>query len=189
MSSDSARVEASLSASPMGGLPADALVDMTLKDAGESPAKVIEVMMAASGMSLIEAKACVDSTPAVVLRAVRADEGRQFAREVSMAGGTTILAPAESAVTSDVAVSDAVPDALADLPDDAVADLVLRAVGAAPVAVVKALFAHCGCDLKGAKDLADQAPVTVMEGASLEVLVPAYRALQEAGAEVEVVAH
>ncbi len=166
-------------------------LDITLQgvDAGENPVKVVEVITAASGMSMAEAQACVDNTPSVVLRSVRADVGRQFARDVSMAGGTTILAPAESASSGHVpATSDAaVPDAVADLPADAVADLVLHAVGAQPVAVVKALYAHCGCDLKGAKDLADQAPVTVMEGASREAIASAYAALREAGAEVEVI--
>lgn len=187
--SESARVNAGADVAPVGGLPADPLVDMTLKDAGENPVKVVEVITAASGMSMAEAQACVDNTPSVVLRSVRADVGRQFARDVSMAGGTTILAPAESASSGHVpATSDAaVPDAVADLPADAVADLVLHAVGAQPVAVVKALYAHCGCDLKGAKDLADQAPVTVMEGASREAIASAYAALREAGAEVEVI--
>lgn len=183
---ESMRVEADADVALMGGLPADALVDMTLKDAGERRLGVIKVIMNASGMSLAEAKARVDNTPSVVLRSVRADVGRQFARDVSMAGGRTILAPAENAASGHVAAT-SVPDSVAGLPADVIADLVLHAVGVQPVAVVKALYAHCGCDLKGAKGLANQAPVTVMEGASREAIVSAYIALQEAGAEVEVI--
>jgi len=64
-------------------------------------------------------------------------------------------------------------------------DVVLKAAGAAKLQVVKAVKEQTGLGLKEAKDLVDGAPSTIKEGldkASAEALK---KALEEAGAEVE----
>jgi large subunit ribosomal protein L7/L12 len=64
-------------------------------------------------------------------------------------------------------------------------DVVLKSAGSAKLQVVKAVKEQCGLGLKEAKDLVDAAPSVVKEGvakADAEVLK---KALEEAGAEVE----
>jgi len=64
-------------------------------------------------------------------------------------------------------------------------DVVLAAVGDKKVNVIKAVRAITGLGLKEAKDLVDGAPSTVKEGASKEEAEEAKKALEEAGASVE----
>ena len=64
-------------------------------------------------------------------------------------------------------------------------DVVLKSAGAAKLQVVKAVKEHCGLGLKEAKDLVDGAPSTLKEGLSKDDAEALKRALEEAGAEVE----
>ena len=64
-------------------------------------------------------------------------------------------------------------------------DVVLKAAGAAKLQVVKAVKEHCGRGLKEAKDLVDGAPSTLKEGLSKDDAEALKKALEEAGAEVE----
>ena len=64
-------------------------------------------------------------------------------------------------------------------------DVVLKAAGAAKLQVVKAVKEHCGLGLKEAKDLVDGAPSTLKEGLSTDDAEALKKALEEAGAEVE----
>lgn len=64
-------------------------------------------------------------------------------------------------------------------------DVVLKSAGAAKLAVVKAVKESCGLGLKEAKDLVDAAPSTLKEGASKDEAEALKKALEEAGAEVE----
>ena len=64
-------------------------------------------------------------------------------------------------------------------------DVVLKAAGAAKLQVVKAVKEHCGLGLKEAKDLVDGAPSTLKEGLSKDEAEALKKALEEAGAEVE----
>lgn len=64
-------------------------------------------------------------------------------------------------------------------------DVVLKAPGAAKLQVVKAVKEHCGLGLKEAKDLVDSAPSKVKEGVAKEEAEALKKALEEAGAEVE----
>jgi large subunit ribosomal protein L7/L12 len=64
-------------------------------------------------------------------------------------------------------------------------DVVLKSAGAAKLQVVKAVKEHCGLGLKEAKDLVDAAPSKVKEGVSKEDAEALKKALEEAGAEVE----
>ena len=64
-------------------------------------------------------------------------------------------------------------------------DVVLKSAGAAKLQVVKAVKGHCGLGLKEAKVLVDGAPSKVKEGVAKEEAEALKKALEEAGAEVE----
>ena len=64
-------------------------------------------------------------------------------------------------------------------------DVVLSNAGAAKLQVVKAVKEVCGLGLKEAKDLVDAAPATVKEGLSKDEAEALKKALEEAGASVE----
>ncbi len=64
-------------------------------------------------------------------------------------------------------------------------DVVLSNAGAAKLQVVKAVKEVCGLGLKEAKDLVDAAPATVKEGLSKAEAEALKKALEEAGASVE----
>ena len=64
-------------------------------------------------------------------------------------------------------------------------DVVLKSAGAAKLQVVKAVKEHCGLGLKEAKDLVDGARSKVKEGVAKEEAEALKKALEEAGAEVE----
>lgn len=65
-------------------------------------------------------------------------------------------------------------------------DVVLKSAGAAKLQVVKAVKEACGLGLKEAKDLVDGAPSTLKEGVAKEEAEALKKALEDAGAEVEV---
>ncbi|KAB8308332.1 50S ribosomal protein L7/L12 [Erwinia endophytica] len=65
-------------------------------------------------------------------------------------------------------------------------DVVLKAVGANKVAVIKAVRGATGLGLKEAKDLVESAPAALKEGISKDDAEALKKALEEAGAEVEV---
>ena len=64
-------------------------------------------------------------------------------------------------------------------------DVVLKSAGSAKLQVVKAVKEHCGLGLKEAKDLVDGAPSKVKAGVAKEEAEALKKALEEAGAEVE----
>ena len=64
-------------------------------------------------------------------------------------------------------------------------DVVLAEVGGAKLAVVKAVKEACGLGLKAAKDLVDGAPSTLKEGLSKNEAENLKKAIEEAGAKVE----
>ncbi len=65
-------------------------------------------------------------------------------------------------------------------------DVVLKAAGANKVAVIKAVRGATGLGLKEAKDLVESAPAALKEGVSKDDAEALKKALEEAGAEVEV---
>jgi large subunit ribosomal protein L7/L12 len=65
-------------------------------------------------------------------------------------------------------------------------DVVLKSAGAAKLRVVKAVKEACGLGLKEAKDLVDAAPSTLKEGVSKDDAEALKKAIEEAGAEVEI---
>ena len=64
-------------------------------------------------------------------------------------------------------------------------DVILQSAGAAKLQVVKAVKELTGLGLKEAKDIVDAAPKTVKEGVSKDEAEGIKKALEEAGAEVE----
>jgi len=62
---------------------------------------------------------------------------------------------------------------------------VLKSAGAAKLQVVKAVKEACGLGLKEAKEIVDGAPAKVKEGVGKEEAEALKKALEEAGAEVE----
>ena len=64
-------------------------------------------------------------------------------------------------------------------------DVVLKEVGANKLQVVKAVKEACGLGLKEAKDLVDGAPSTLKEGLSKDEAENLKKAIEEAGAKVE----
>ena len=65
-------------------------------------------------------------------------------------------------------------------------DVILKAPGAAKLAVVKAVKEMTGLGLKEAKELVDSAPSPIKEGVSKDEATALKTQLEEAGAEVEV---
>ncbi|MDR0805458.1 MAG: 50S ribosomal protein L7/L12 [Enterobacteriaceae bacterium] len=65
-------------------------------------------------------------------------------------------------------------------------DVVLTAAGANKVAAIKAVRTATGLGLKEAKDLVESAPAVVKEGVSKDDAAALKKALEEAGASVEV---
>ena len=65
-------------------------------------------------------------------------------------------------------------------------DVVLKGIGANKVAVIKAVRSATGLGLKEAKDLVESAPAALKEGISKDDAESLKKALEEAGAEVEV---
>ena len=64
-------------------------------------------------------------------------------------------------------------------------DVVLKSAGAAKLQVVKAVKEACGLGLKEAKDLVDGAPATIKEGMAKAEAENLKKAIEEAGAVVE----
>ena len=64
-------------------------------------------------------------------------------------------------------------------------DVVLKSAGAAKLQVVKAVKEACGLGLNEAKDLVDGVPSKLKEGVGKEEAEALKKALEEAGAEVE----
>ena len=65
-------------------------------------------------------------------------------------------------------------------------DVVLKSAGAAKLQVVKAVKEACGLGLNEAKELVDGAPSKLKEGVAKEEAEALKKALEEAGAEVEI---
>lgn len=93
------------------------------------------------------------------------------------------IEPAAAAVA--VAAGPAAGGAAAESEEKTSFDVVLAEVGGAKLQVVKAVKEACGLGLKEAKDLVDGAPATIKEGLSKEEAENLKKAIEEAGAKVE----
>jgi len=93
------------------------------------------------------------------------------------------IEPAAAAVA--VAAGPAAAGAAEAVEEKTSFDVVLKEVGSAKLQVVKAVKEACGLGLKEAKDLVDGAPATVKEGLSKEEAENLKKAIEAAGAVVE----
>lgn len=93
------------------------------------------------------------------------------------------IEPAAAAVA--VAAGPAAGGAAAEAEEKTSFDVVLAEVGAAKLQVVKAVKEACGLGLKEAKELVDGAPSTLKEGLSKDEAENLKKAIEEAGAKVE----
>ena len=93
------------------------------------------------------------------------------------------IEPAAAAVA--VAAGPAAGGAAAEAEEKTSFDVVLAEVGAAKLQVVKAVKEACGLGLKEAKELVDGAPSTLKEGMSKDEAENLKKAIEEAGAKVE----
>jgi large subunit ribosomal protein L7/L12 len=93
------------------------------------------------------------------------------------------IEPAAAAVA--VAAGPAAGGAEAAAEEKTSFDVVLKEVGANKLQVVKAVKEACGLGLKEAKDLVDGAPATLKEGMSKDEAENLKKAIEEAGAVVE----
>ena len=93
------------------------------------------------------------------------------------------IEPAAAAVA--VAAGPAAAGATAAAEEKSSFDLILKSFGANKLAVVKAVKEACGLGLKEAKDLVDAAPSKVKEGLPKAEAEALKKALEEAGAVVE----
>lgn len=93
------------------------------------------------------------------------------------------IEPAAAAVA--VAAGPAAGGAAGAVEEKTSFDVVLTEVGATKLQVVKAVKEACGLGLKEAKDLVDGAPATIKEGLSKEEAENLKKAIEEAGAKIE----
>ena len=93
------------------------------------------------------------------------------------------IEPAAAAVA--VAAGPAAGGAAGEAEEKTSFDVVLAEVGGAKLQVVKAVKEACGLGLKEAKDLVDGAPATIKERLSKEEAENLKKAIEEAGAKVE----
>ena len=93
------------------------------------------------------------------------------------------IEPAAAAVA--VAAGPAAGGAAAAAEEKTSFDVVLVEAGSAKLQVVKAVKEACGLGLKEAKDLVDSAPATVKEGMSKDEAEALKKAIEAAGAKVE----
>ena len=93
------------------------------------------------------------------------------------------IEPAAAAVA--VAAGPAAAGAAASAEEKSSFDVVLVEAGAAKLQVVKAVKEACGLGLKEAKDLVDGVPSTLKEGMSKDEAENLKKAIEEAGAKVE----
>ena len=91
------------------------------------------------------------------------------------------IEPAAAAVA--VAAGPAAAGAAAE--EKSAFDVVLVEVGATKLQVVKAVKEACGLGLKEAKDLCDAVPATLKEGVAKDEAENLKKAIEEAGAKVE----
>ncbi|HGJ5874962.1 MULTISPECIES: 50S ribosomal protein L7/L12 [Arsenophonus] len=89
-------------------------------------------------------------------------------------------------VSAAAAVAVAAPGAAEAAEEKTEFDVILSAIGANKVAVIKAVRTATGLGLKEAKDMVESAPATIKEAVSKEESETLKKSLEEAGASVEI---
>lgn len=89
-------------------------------------------------------------------------------------------------VSAAAAVAVAVPGAAEAVEEKTEFDVILSAIGANKVAVIKAVRTATGLGLKEAKEMVESAPATIKEAVSKDESETLKKSLEDAGASVEV---
>ena len=149
---------------------------VVLKEAGASKLAVVKLVKELTGLGLKEAKDVVDSAPANVKEGVF-KEVNELATILKDEYG---IEPAAAAVVVSAGGGDAGGDEA-----QTEFSVILKEAGASKLAVVKLVKELTGLGLKEAKDVVDGAPSAVKEGVTKEEAEGLKKALEEAGAVVE----
>ena len=104
----------------------------------------------------------------------------EFIKELEEKFGVSAAAPAAAMVAMPAAAAAPVEEEKTEF------DVILKAVGANKISVIKVVRALTGLGLKEAKDKVDGAPSTLLEAVAKDKAEDAKKQLLEAGAEVEV---
>jgi len=107
-------------------------------------------------------------------------EMAEFVKELEEKFGVSAAAPVSVAAMPGAAAAGAAEEEKTEF------NVVLSAVGAEKIKVIKVVRALTGLGLKEAKDLVDGAPSTVKEGISKDEAEDAKKQLEEVGAQVEI---
>ena len=148
-------------------------IKLLLHAVGPNKLKVIRALINATDLSLKEAKIATE-TPGAAVRLDSREALRRLTADLrELEAVFTVAGEADDAVTSGAS-------------PQAETYLILDAVGATQIRVVKELYKHIGCDLREAKALSEQPGQPLLRGASPEAVLRAARALRRAGATVTV---
>ncbi|SIO13380.1 50S ribosomal protein L7/L12 [Halodesulfovibrio marinisediminis] len=104
----------------------------------------------------------------------------EFIKELEETFGVSAAAPVAAVAAAPAADGGAAAEEKTEF------DVILKAAGGNKIAVIKAVRALTGLGLKEAKEAVDGAPKALKEAVSKEDAEAAKKALEEAGAEVEV---
>ena len=148
-------------------------IKLLLHAVGPNKLKVIRALIDATDLSLKEAKIATE-TPGAAVRLDSKEALRRLTADLrELEAVFTVAGEADAAITSDNS-------------PQTETYLILDAVGATQIRVVKELYKHVGCDLREAKALSEQPGQPLLRGASPEAVLGAARALRRAGATVTV---
>jgi len=128
----------------------------------EPSGKIAQVLDMVAGMTLLEASQLV----------------KAFERKFGVSAAAVAAVPAGAAVAADSKASAA--------EEKSTFDVILKDGGANKIQAIKAVRAETNLGLKEAKDLVEGAPKTVKEGVSKEDAEKIKKALEAAGAKVEI---
>ena len=128
----------------------------------EPSGKIAQVLDMVAGMTLLEASQLV----------------KAFEQKFGVSAAAVAAVPAGAAVAAESKASAA--------EEKSAFDVILKEGGANKIQVIKAVRAETNLGLKEAKDLVEGAPKTVKEGVSKEDAEKIRKALEAAGAKVEI---
>jgi ribosomal protein L7/L12 len=167
--------------------------DVVLTAAGDHAFLVMKELHVLMGISLMEAKALIQRTPARVLENAAKEDALTAKEKLERAGATVELRERQPEIWR-VGDGSVMPDDEAARPngqpsspppESPAFDVALTAVGTQKIQVIKAVREQTGLGLKEAKDLVDRAPERVLENVTKEDALAAREKLEHAGATVE----
>lgn len=149
---------------------------VTLAEVGSHPLAVIRAIREATGLGLKDAKDLVDAAPVALPGAFDVEAASRVRHQLEQAGARASfgMSSAGEAAEADASGGDTV-------------DVMLRAPGERVIEVIKVLRRLTGWDLAHAKAVVEQAPYAIMHRVRRHDAEEVRRALEAAGASVELV--